>query len=175
MPSSIHSVKAMLAERGVHFRDGSDPHSVVMSWTTERYRDPDTGDKSAFIVVRLEEEGRFIKVFSPQCFRSEVPHKLAFLEALLGICWRTKLLQFEFDASDGEVRAMVEWPIEDSTLTWKQIHRAILALVLLLDKYHDLVVKAGRSGVVSWMDESDSERAAEIQSTLQKLRRLLGR
>lgn len=174
MATTIAQVKSLLTANSVKFRDGNSSNELVMGWTTSRYTDPDTGNKTAFLVIRLEEDGEFIKIYSPRCFSSEVPHKQALLEALLGICWRTKLLQFELDNSDGEIRAIVEWPIEDSSLTWNQLLRAIRTLVHLLDEYYDFLIKAGRTGILSWTDESDAERAGEIQSTIEKLRRLLG-
>jgi len=172
MPITIAAIKSMLDVHGIRYTDGVQPEEIAMGWESMRYVDPDTGRKSVTIIVRLEEQGRYIKVFVPQCFSiKEVAHKEAFLEALLGVCWRTKLLQFELDDSDGEIRGIVEWPIEDGTVTFEQLSRAIKAIVLLLDKYSEVIVKAGRTGVVSWTDESDSRRVLGLAL----LRELLGR
>lgn len=160
MPITIAAIKSMLDAHGIHYTDGLQPDEIGMGWETLRYVDPDTGRRSVTILVRLEEHGRYIKVFAPQCFRmKEVAHKQALFEALLGVCWRTKLLQFELDDSDGEIRGIVEWPIEDGTVTFEQLSRAIKAIVVLLDQYSETIIKAGRTGVISWTDESDSRRA----------------
>ena len=160
MPITIAAIKSMLDAHGIHYTEGLAPDEIGMSWESRRFVDPDTGRNSVLIIVRLEEQGRYIKVYAPQCFRiKEVAHKPAMLEALLGVCWRTKLLQFELDDSDGEVRGIVEWPIEDGTVTFEQLERAIKAIVVLLDRYSEVIVKAGRTGIISWTDESDSRRA----------------
>ena len=44
-----------------------------------------------------------------------------------------KLLRFEYDPVDGEVRASIELPIEDGTITFKQFQRCLLGLVQLID------------------------------------------
>jgi hypothetical protein len=172
MPTTIAAIKSMLDANGIHYSDTPRPDEIGMGWESALYVDPDTGRKSVAVFVKLEEEGRLIKVFAPACFRmKDVAHKSAMLEALLGVCWRTKLLQFEFDDSDGEIRAMVEWPVEDGTVTFAQVSRAIKAIVFLLDKYSEVIVKAGRTGVVSWTDESDAKRALGLAL----LRELFGR
>jgi len=160
MPITITTIKKMLDANGIIYADTNRPDEIGMGWESARYVDPDTGRKSVAVIVRLEEEGRLIKVFAPACFSvKDIAHKPAMLEALLGVCWRTKLLQFEFDDSDGEIRAMVEWPVEDGAVTFAQLSRAIKAIVILLDKYAEVIVKAGRTGVISWTDESDAKRA----------------
>lgn len=172
MPTNIASIKSMLDAKGIHYSDTRHPNEVGMGWEASNYVDPDTGRNSVAIIVRVEEEGRLIKVFAPACFRlKDAAHKSAMLEALLGVCWRTKLLQFELDDSDGEVRAMVEWPVEDGSVTFAQVSRAIQAIVILLDKYSEVILKAGRTGVISWTDESDAKRALGMAL----LRELFGR
>lgn len=84
------------------------------------------------------------------------------------------MLQFEFDDNDGEIRAMIEWPVMDANLTWNQVLFATIAIIRLLDNYYDIIIKAGQTGILSWSDESDAEKQAEIQSVVEKLRRLLG-
>ena len=171
MPTTIAAIKSMLDANGIHYSDVGNPDEIGMGWESARYVDPDTGRNSVSIVIRLEEGGRYIKVFAPACFRvAGVAHKAAMLEALLGVCWRTKLLQFELDDTDGEIRGIVEWPVEDGAVTFAQLSRAIRAIVILLDQYSEIIVKAGRTGVISWTDESDAKRALGLRL----LRELLG-
>ncbi|MEA5597697.1 hypothetical protein [Rivularia sp. UHCC 0363] len=87
------------------------------------------------IVVQLDEDGRFFRVFAPQVLSGvkDHPHKDAILQTMLVISWETKMLQWEYDPSDGEIRAIIEFPIEDSTLTEQQFNRCLSALVQLVD------------------------------------------
>jgi hypothetical protein len=44
------------------------------------------------------------------------------------------MLQWEYDPSDGEIRAIIEFPLEDSTLTERQFNRCLYSLVELVDE-----------------------------------------
>jgi len=87
------------------------------------------------IVVQLDEEGNFFRVFAPQILMGvqEHPYKGAILQTMLAISWETKMLQWEFDPSDGEVRAIVEFPLEDSILTERQFNRCLSGLIQIVD------------------------------------------
>ncbi len=87
------------------------------------------------IVVQLDEEGRFFRLFAPQVLSGiqEHPHKSAILQTMLSISWETKMLQWEYDPSDGEIRAIIEFPLEDSILTEKQFNRCLTGLIQLVD------------------------------------------
>jgi hypothetical protein len=49
-------------------------------------------------------KGEFFKLFAPQVLSgiSETPYKEAILQTMLCISWETKMLQWEYDPSDGE-------------------------------------------------------------------------
>jgi hypothetical protein len=87
------------------------------------------------IVVQLDEEGKFFRVFAPQVLAGvqDHPHKGVILQTMLAISWETKMLQWEYDPSDGEVRAIIEFPLEDSILTEKQFHRCLSGLIQIVD------------------------------------------
>ncbi|MEN9215344.1 MAG: hypothetical protein Q6J44_01110 [Gloeomargarita sp. DG02_4_bins_56] len=88
------------------------------------------------IVIALEEEGEFFKIYAPQVIQGlkDHPHLAAALQTLLTISWETKMLQWEYDPSDGEVRAIIEFPLEDSSLTERQFLRCLDALVKIVDE-----------------------------------------
>ncbi len=83
------------------------------------------------VVIQLDEEGRFFKLFAPEVLAGvkEHPHKAAILQTMLSISWETKMLQWEYDPSDGEIRAIIEFPLEDSTLTAQQFNRCFDGLI----------------------------------------------
>ena len=87
------------------------------------------------IVVQLDEEGKFFRVFAPQVLgvNQDHPHKGAILQTMLAISWETKMLQWEYNPSDGEIRAIIEFPLEDSILTEKQFHRCLSGLIQIVD------------------------------------------
>jgi hypothetical protein len=83
------------------------------------------------VVIQLDEEGRFFKLFAPEVLAGvkNHPHKAAILQTMLSISWETKMLQWEYDPSDGEIRAIIEFPLEDSTLTARQFNRCFEGLI----------------------------------------------
>lgn len=87
------------------------------------------------IVVQLDEQGKFFRVFAPQVLAGvqDHPYKGAILQTMLAISWETKMLQWEYDPSDGEIRAIIEFPLEDSILTEKQFHRCLSGLIQIVD------------------------------------------
>ncbi len=87
------------------------------------------------IVIQLDESGEFLKLFAPEILAGVKTHRFkeAILETMLSISWETKMLQWEYDPSDGEVRAMIEFPIEDATLTERQFFRCLSGLVETVD------------------------------------------
>lgn len=88
------------------------------------------------IVIALEEDGEFFKIYAPQVLSGlkDHPHLGVALQTLLTISWETKMLQWEYDPSDGEVRAIIEFPLEDSLLTERQFLRCLDALVKIVDE-----------------------------------------
>ncbi|HEY9826089.1 MAG TPA: hypothetical protein V6D19_11615 [Stenomitos sp.] len=87
--------------------------------------------QNILVVIQLDEEGRFFKLFVPEVLAGvkDNPYKAAILQTMLSISWETKMLQWEYDPSDGEIRAIIEFPLEDSTLTEQQFNRCFDGLV----------------------------------------------
>jgi hypothetical protein len=87
------------------------------------------------IVVQLDEDGDFFRLFAPQVLAGvqDHPYKGAILQTMLAISWETKMLQWEYDPSDGEIRAIIEFPLEDSILTERQFNRCLSGLVQIVD------------------------------------------
>lgn len=88
------------------------------------------------IVIQLDEEGEFFEMFAPRVLSGvkDHPYKTAILQTMLAISWETKMLQWEYDPADGEIRAIIEFPLEDSTLTERQFNRCLHSLVELVDE-----------------------------------------
>jgi hypothetical protein len=84
---------------------------------------------------------------------------------MLSISWETKMLQWEYDPSDGEIRAIIEFPLEDSTLTEKQFNRCLHGLVQIVDEMAmprlNVVMETGK-------DPGDLEAGERLLLTLQE-------
>jgi hypothetical protein len=111
-----------------------DNGTILVQYDTHKYRDPQ-GEANVLIAIELEQDGRFLKIFVPNAFSyREGPYKAVVLQAALFVNFRTKMLQFEYDPRDGEIRAMVEFPLEDSPLGEEQFFRAFHALLALVEE-----------------------------------------
>jgi hypothetical protein len=138
---------------------------IRTSFATDLYRDQD-GDASVFIIARLDEDGEYFKLMAPNLYhyQPDGPYTAEVFRILLGVCWRSKLIKYEYDERDGEIRAIVEFPLEDAALTPKQFLRCLNGLVQIIDEYHMAIAKAIEGGIASLDDaeeEADNVRRAE--------------
>ncbi len=135
MATSLQEISAFLDERDIKHELKEDKGFIGFGVSTSRYRNTE-GDTSITIIVAPEEDGEFLKVFAPRIYEyKDGPHALVVYQLCLMINWRTKMLQLEYDASDGEIRAMIEFPLEDAKLTSKQLHRTIRGLLELIETF----------------------------------------
>jgi hypothetical protein len=129
MGTTTTQIAGFLEKRGLKFVREDDKNRVLVPFNLE-------GNEKLLVVVALEENGEFLKLFSANlCKYSDGPYKLLLMQTLLMISWETKMLQWEYDPSDGEIRAMIEFPLEDAVLTERQFLRAFDALVQLVVTY----------------------------------------
>jgi hypothetical protein len=126
--------------------------------------------QTLLVVIQLDEEGRFFKLFAPEVLAGvkDHPHKTAILQTMLSISWETKMLQWEYDPSDGEIRAIIEFPIEDSTLTAQQFNRCFDGLIEIvgdwaLPRLHAVMATGFDPG-----DENDLMLGEQLLLTIQE-------
>jgi hypothetical protein len=119
------------------------------------------------IVIQLDEEGEFFEIFAPRVLAGvkNHPHKAAILQTMLCISWETKMLQWEYDPSDGEIRAIIEFPLEDSTLTERQFNRCLHSLVQLVD---ELALPRLKMVMETGEDPGDLEEGERLLLALQE-------
>lgn len=149
MAASVPEVTAFLdaLDLSYHVTERED---IVLTFTTETYRDVDD-ELRLLLVIRLEEKGEYFKLFAPEAFAvTDGTHLDAFLRACAIVQWRTKLIQFEFDERDGEIRPIVEFPLEDAPLTQAQTRRCIVGMVQLLEEYYPTLRRALHEGEVGF-------------------------
>ncbi|MBW4643361.1 MAG: YbjN domain-containing protein [Goleter apudmare HA4340-LM2] len=128
MGANLKQIAQYLDHLGWEYRFDDDEDRIITGVEADHLED-------FLIVVQLDEEGKFFRVFAPQVLVGvqEHPHKGAILQTMLAISWETKMLQWEYDPSDGEIRAIIEFPLEDSILTEKQFNRCLSGLIQIVD------------------------------------------
>jgi hypothetical protein len=171
MATTLEQVIEYLDSEGLKHR--REDNFVRLGFETSNYRAP-SGDSGISLVIALEEDGEFIKIVAPSIYQyPDGPHKAVLFQLLLMISWNTKMVQYEYDTSDGEVRAIIEFPLEDATLTKKQLMRCLQAIAQLVDEYHPKVVTAMTKGELPSLDDEQDMAAlwAEFQVFLEQKRR----
>lgn len=151
MATSLTQIAGFLKNRDMKFSREDDRDMIIVPF---RHDELD----ALLVVVKLEENGEFLKVFSPKLFMcKDSPHKAQLLQALLLTSWETKMLQWEYDPNDGEVRAMIEFPLEDALLTEKQFFRAFDGLIHLVHRFYPRLKKILDSGKDPTSDDGHSQ------------------
>jgi hypothetical protein len=128
MAADLQQIAKYLDKLGWEYRIEDEDDRIITGVEADNIED-------FLIVVQLDEEGKFFRLFAPQVIVGvqHHPHKAAILQTMLAISWETKMLQWEYDPSDGEIRAIIEFPLEDSILTEKQFNRCLTGLIQLVD------------------------------------------
>lgn len=127
------------------------------SFATDMYKDQD-GDASVFIIARPEEDGEYFKLMAPNLYHypPDGDNASEVFRTLLGVCWRSKLIKYEYDDRDGEIRAIVEFPLEDANMTSRQFLRCLNGLVQIIDEYHGAIASAIGGALASLDDAEES-------------------
>lgn len=171
MGTTVEKVGALLRERGLQFSvetSGANPH-ILASFETEHYKDP-TGASHLNVVIGLYGEGEFLKLFSPGAFKAGPENVAGTALACCVIQWRTPLIQFEIDYSDGEIRPVVELPLLDAELTANQLLYCLETLLAVTDRFADVLLHAAETGEI---DFSRYHGHQEEDVTVQQLSNLL--
>jgi hypothetical protein len=159
MPLTYDQLEEFFKVRGLKYRRESD--RIVTGFATRNFRD-DRGHGGVAIVARLSEGGKYLELVAPGLYRSHgCEHRAALFQALLDATMRTKMIRFEHDPADGEIRCTVECPIEDGTLTAKQFERMLDCLAEAVDRWHPVIRRAMDEGVVS-LDSAEPVAAASV-------------
>jgi len=173
MAATIEQISEFLKDDGLDFKiDGN----IIRTWfKTHNYRDAN-GNTSLGLIIRLEENGEFLKIMAPAVYKySAGPYKAALFQVLLMVSWDTKMIQYEYDVSVGEVRANIEFPLEDSSLTQKQLMRCLHSIAGIVDENHGKVVAVIERGELPEADDGDmGELWLEFQEFLEHKKRAAG-
>lgn len=154
MAVTLVEMEERLKEVGIQHYDMRE-HYIVFGMETEHYAAPN-GENVLRLVLELTEEGQYFKLFAPRAYVITGEHVDAFLRAAAMVQWRTKLIQFEYDESDGEVRPIIEWPVQDGTVTMHQLGRSLHGIVQLVEQFHPVLERARVDGVVEFPDTKEA-------------------
>jgi hypothetical protein len=169
MATNLKEIARFLYESEMRFKIREENNDIVLIFHTDNYVDT-KGNNNIGIIIDLDEAGEYIKIYSPVAFKISPEKAPIFLQACAMIQWQTKLIQFEYDHIDGEVRPIIEFPLEDAPLTRKQLVRCIMGMVKLMDEYFPILKNVLETGKIDFAEESQKQQVAEgLQSLLEML------
>ena len=157
MPTSIVEIQAQLNRMNIKHREHDG--AVFVPYGTQNYTNTTNQKNGVVILIVTENEGEIVRLMVPNAYKfangGNSYNKLALMQTLLQITYTTKLLQFEYDPEDGEVRITVDIPVMDGELTDRQLGFCIDCIVHCLESFHEQILDAMRHGLTP---ETDSER-----------------
>lgn len=160
MATNLKQIASYLDRKGWKYRINEADASILTGVFGENLEE-------FLIVIQLDEDGEFFEMFAPRVLSGvkNHPHKAAILQTMLCISWETKMLQWEYDPSDGEIRAIIEFPLEDAELTERQFNRCLHSLVELVD---ELALPRLQAVMETGEDPGDLEEGERLLLALQE-------
>jgi len=147
MPTTVNEIMQFMDNFGYSYKQ-VDASKIVTGFSMSNYVDKD-GDHGLQLLIHLDEEGEMVKFVAPHVYQcNDSSKEPALTKALAAVAFHSKLLQMEYDPSDGEARAMIDLPLEDASLTQKQFKRPLHAMKEIIDAYDPVVRKALEEGQV---------------------------
>ena len=164
LATSIDEIKGFLDEFDLKYNVHDEEPVIVIAFRLEpgdtAYRDKD-GDPCLQMVIRVLEDGEFLALFAPQAWNMcDCDHKAAVFEVLSSIQMRYKMIRFDYDPEDGEIRPNIELPLEDAELTSRLFHRLVHAVMHGVKRFAPVIQHAMRTGEVS-MALVDNEKPSD--------------
>ena len=148
MAIKMEDILAALDEANLRYSLHELTQEPVILFPADNYQN-ENGRPLLIVVVQLTEEGEYIKFFVPAAYHIPLDDSAyAVLKTFAITSWQVKLLDFEVDPGDGEVRPTIDFPIEDGTITTQQIRRCCKTLARLVDIFHPYIKYAMKNNVV---------------------------
>ncbi|SEG75153.1 hypothetical protein [Marinobacterium lutimaris] len=157
MATTLKELEALFQSIGWKYESRQDnPDSVegylFSSFPTKTYRDAD-GDSVVTFVFNVQEKGELIKIVVPRLYSCVNPHfRRAFFEVAIRKTFEKKLCFYDYDHRDGEIRMLVDLPLEDTQITERQVKRVLRAMLMHIDGNDEAVRAAVEQGELPFID-----------------------
>lgn len=139
MAMRISDILRCLDEAKLQYELHEITQEPIILFPTNQYMD-NNGRHLLMVVIQLTENGEFVKFFTPSAYHIPMDDSAyGMLKTFSIISWQVKLVDFEVDPADGEVRPTIDFAIEDGTLTTKQLERCCKTLARVVDILHPYI------------------------------------
>lgn len=152
MSTTLKQITDFLDNAQLDYQLANDDSTIVLQFQPNdcvtSYRDSD-GDPHIMLVIEVHEDGDLLTVVAPQAWViTDTSTKNAVFEAMLLCQSRFTMVRFDFDPRDGEIRLNIGLPLEDATLSEKQFHRVVAAILAAMESFHPILSHALSTGTV---------------------------
>ena len=148
MATTFSKICSIMKAEDLKFRVHPKKNEALVLLSTREFKNVND-DKMVPVLVTLLEKGEFVKILAPSVFNlHNCKHPQSLSQALLEMSFKTKMLRWELDGKDGEIRASVDIPLENSKLKKNQFLRSLFAVPVILDQYYLSIKEAMDNGVV---------------------------
>jgi len=127
MPTSLSACARLLAKLGLRHHVDADDGVIRLVFVMREYRNL-RGEHLAVVGLETPDEGRRVRAYISRAFAPGADPASTCL-ALCGLAADMPLVAVEFDADQGDLRLVVEAPVEDRTLSASQVAAIIDRLV----------------------------------------------
>ena len=137
MATTLSAISTLLDSAEIKHRLKDDV--IRTGFSTDLYQDDD-GDFGVNMVLRIEEDGELLRIQAPMAYRlpkdASPETQAAVLRTINQLNWESKILQYEMDLEDGEIRLGADFPLEDGRPTELQVSRMVRLIPQVIDQGH---------------------------------------
>lgn len=179
MPTTIAEIRGFLDEYDLKYEVDEERDAILIGFNcnpeTSTYRDGD-GDPFMQLVIRVLEDGEFLAVFVPRAWNiQDSTSKSLIFEACVSFQLRYKMLRFDYDPEDGEIRPNIELPLENSSLTSQQFHRLVHGVLHGVQQFDRVMRHTIETGEVSFACLDDAAESTACSDDAARLNDLVER
>jgi hypothetical protein len=145
--------------------------AITGTWGTDRYKD-EHGDAKMHVFALLQENGEYITFMAPGLYDlSRCEHRASAIEAMTRVAYVTPFVGYELADDGAEVRATIEYPIENAALSVEQLRDSLGLLLQLVDHYDPVIRHAMKTGTIDLglADEDPPAERSELEELVAKL------
>ncbi|MBD2181065.1 hypothetical protein H6S82_12540 [Planktothrix sp. FACHB-1355] len=161
MATTLPQIAHYLDERGWKYKLDEENNCIITGVKAKNV-------ENFWLVINLMENGEYFQMVAPQLLTGVKDHvyKGVLFQTLLALSWETKMVRWEYNQLDGEVRASIEFPLEDGGLTQRQFDRCLNMLIQLVD---ELAMPRLKTVLETGEDPNQKELGERLLLSLQEI------
>ncbi len=150
MSTNPEEIKSFLDQKKLKYGHEAGSDKINSGFSCDNYRNPD-GKNQVLFVIHCENDGESVKIVASNVYKVPLDlsakRKAIIWQTLLQANWYSRVISFQYDDNDGEIRAVTHIHLKDATLTSAQLMFAIYALPNILDDYGPDIQRAIELGI----------------------------